>query len=46
MLEQINRQAGVSITHVPYKGMAQLVPDAWAASSAWRWSTPPVRSTA
>jgi tripartite-type tricarboxylate transporter receptor subunit TctC len=28
MLEQINRQAGVSITHVPYKGMAQLVPDA------------------
>lgn len=28
MLEQINRQSGVSITHVPYKGMAQMVPDA------------------
>lgn len=28
MLEQINGQAGVRITHVPYKGMAQMVPDA------------------
>ena len=28
MLEQINNQAGVRITHVPYKGMAQMVPDA------------------
>lgn len=28
MLEQINGQADVRITHVPYKGMAQMVPDA------------------
>ncbi|WMD21751.1 tripartite tricarboxylate transporter substrate binding protein [Achromobacter seleniivolatilans] len=28
MLEQINGQANVRITHVPYKGMAQMVPDA------------------
>ena len=28
MLEQINGQAKVRITHVPYKGMAQMVPDA------------------
>ena len=28
MLEQINGQTGVRITHVPYKGMAQMVPDA------------------
>ncbi|KAG0754287.1 hypothetical protein G6F22_021072 [Rhizopus arrhizus] len=48
MLEQINGQAKVRITHVPYKGMAQMVPDALGGqftlmlvNACWRWAHRP-----